>query len=81
MANLENYLTISTNFKHTQTLTHSNPIPQFLLKKNKYLCSPKDRDEKALSSLTSNSPKLENTQMSIRGRMDKYIVACSLHVI
>ena len=62
MANLENCLTISTHFKHTQTLTHSNPTPLFLLKKNKCLCSPRDRDEKAFSSFTSNSPKLENTQ-------------------
>ena len=77
MANLENCLAVSPNSKHTQPLPHSNPIPQFLLKKSKCLCSPKDRDEKALSSFTSNSPKLETTHMSIRGRMEKYTVMCS----
>ena len=53
------------------TIWPSNSIPRYILERNENICPYKDLYMNVYSSIIHNNPKVETTQMSIHGWMDK----------
>lgn len=74
---LENSLAPSTNTEDTHTLRPAVSTPRYILNKKYIIYAPKYVCKNGHSNIICNNQKLEITPMSVKSRMDKYIMVYS----
>ena len=72
-----NHFWVDYKTKHTPTLWSSSSAPRYLCNRNENMCLQKDLYKKVCRNFVSESQNMDRTQVSIKGRMVKTIIAYS----